>query len=136
MSDSRREVERDYNNSVGDRSFDISYETSFGDDVVFCVNDPIVVSSTEIVNQEPITISSTETSMVSKDDSQVTEDSMEITDSISEISGATTFGKSFDEADDRWSDARSRSGKRFERGTGLVYIKNGRFELKPVSDHT
>jgi len=127
MSDTNQEVVRDYDGSVvtGDDSF-MAIDYSYGDDVVFlCSNagdaSHITISSTE---------DTTKSTFLSSDGSPGAYD---ITDSISNDSDATKFSFSDVEGDTKWSDARARSGKRFEKGLGVNYFKSGRFDMKPVS---
>ena len=103
----------------------IIMDTSYGDDVVFCL---------EADKAEAITISSNDSSLLKSSFNSSSSDVMEITPSITDLD-ASNMSLTIGEANDRWEDARSRSGKRFEKATGLSHIKTGRFELKPVSTH-
>ena len=131
MSDNPREVAREFSEAIADESLMIS-DVSYGDDVVFCMEAPGV----QAIN-EAITISSTDSSLLlGRSINSSNSDLMDVTPSITNDIDASNFSMAFGEVkeiDDLWDSAKSRSGKRFEKSTGLNYIKNGRFEMKPVS---
>ena len=121
MSDNPNEVARDYEEVMAEESV-IMMDTSYGDDVVFCL---------EADKSEVITISSNDSSLLKSSFNSSNSDVMDITPSITDYD-ASNMSLTIGEADNRWEDARARSGKRFEKATGLSHIRTGRFELKPV----
>ena len=125
MSDAHREVVRDFEGSVvlGDDSVILS-DYSFADDTVF--------TRTNVCDQSHITISSTEdTTSSAFISSQDSPGAFDLTDSITN-DDATKFSFGNAESDTKWSDARARCGKRFEKILGENFFRSGRFEMKPV----
>ena len=125
MSDNPSEVAREVSEALADDSMVLT-DASFGDDVVFCMEAPNV----QAIN-EAITISSNDSSfLLGRSVNSSNGDVMDITASITnDVDASNGSG----ETEDLWNNAKARSGKRFEKSSGLNYIKSGRFDMKPVS---
>lgn len=125
MSDSNQEVVRDYNGSIslGDESVVSIADCSYADDTVFiansCDQSHITISSTEDISRSAFSLS------------ENTPGAFDLTDSITN-DDATRFDFGAANPDNKWTDARARSGKRFEKILGEGYFRAGRFDIKPV----
>ena len=130
MSDTNREVIRDYNRSVaaGDDSVISLADYSYADDTVF---------TAAICDQSHITISSTEDiSRSAFSTSADTPGAFDLTDSITN-DDATKFSFGDADTDTKWVDAKARCGKRFEKILGENCFRAGRFDTRPVRNvHT
>ena len=125
MSDTNREVIRNYNGAVtgGDDSVISIADYSYADDTVFTAN---------ICDQSHITISSAEDiSRSAFSTSEDTPGAFDLTDSITN-DDATKFAFGDANTDTKWTDARARCGKRFEKILGENYFRAGRFDIRPV----